>query len=167
MSENIVKTKSFKDLATSLASVVFFVVGISGVMLYFHIFDAGIKELHEILGLVFVGAALLHIIANWRQMKTYFSKKVFIVAALGAILVSVSLIDFSKADKPNPKKIIINSVLQAPIEDAVDLLGSDMATVKTKFQKEGIEFENAISIQEVAKQNITSPFRIVDIILEK
>ncbi len=51
-----------RDIATSSTTVVFFIVGLSGVMLYFKIFDSQVKELHEILGLAFVAAAVLHVL---------------------------------------------------------------------------------------------------------
>ncbi len=159
--------KSFKNIATSLTSVVFLIVGLSGVLLYFHLYESSVKELHEILGLVFVVAALLHIVANWKQMKGYFSKKTFIVVSFSVLLVSVSLVKFENADKPNPKKVLIQAMLQAPLEDAVYLLGSDINSVQTRFEKEGIVYEDAISISEVAKENKTSPFRIVGMILEQ
>ncbi len=65
-----------RDVATSASTVLFLVIGISGLMMFFHFFDNYVKELHEILGVGFVLAVLLHIIANFSSMKKYFSKKI-------------------------------------------------------------------------------------------
>ena len=71
-------TKSQKrDIATSLTSLIFIVIGGTGVLMYFHLFDSYTKELHEIIGLFFVAVVFLHVFFNWNSMRTYFSKKVF------------------------------------------------------------------------------------------
>ena len=50
-----------RDIATSITTLVFLVIGTTGVLMYFHIFDKYTKEMHEIFGLVFVAAVFLHV----------------------------------------------------------------------------------------------------------
>ena len=86
-----------KDIATSLTSLVFLVVGITGVMMYFHLFTSSVKDLHEILGLLFVVAALFHVLVNFKQMKQYFSKKIFLSLAVVVTIISSGFIINSSA----------------------------------------------------------------------
>ena len=155
-----------KNIATSLTSTVFLVIAITGVLMYFHILDQYTKELHEIIGLVFVVASLAHVFYNWNSMKSYFSKKVFLVALGGMFIVSLGFILNAKEGE-NPKTKIINLVLNAPIEKSVSLLGSDINTMEAKLKNAGIKFNNEGSIEEISKNNKTSPFRIIDIITTK
>ena len=71
------KKGTIRDIATSFTTTIFLVIGISGTMMFFHFYDSSVKELHEILGLVFVLVALFHIFYNFKSMKNYFSKNNF------------------------------------------------------------------------------------------
>lgn len=160
--------KNLKTLATSLTTLVFLVVGTSGVFLYFHIFERSVKELHEILGLVFVVAALFHVLFNFKAMKNYFTNKTFLLSTVVVVIISLSfIIPNSTNTAPNPKRVIINSVLNAPIEDAVIVLGSDMDQFELRLQKQGLMLNEEATINQLAKSNGTSPFRLIDIITQQ
>jgi len=76
-------TATKRDIATSATALLFTVIGTTGVLMYFHILDNYTKQMHEILGLAFVVAILLHIMVNFKNMKKYFSKKIFFVLKTG------------------------------------------------------------------------------------
>lgn len=76
------KRPYFRPLATGATALTFAVVATTGVMLFFRLFDAKVKELHEILGLVFAAAAPAHLSLHWKSMRTYFPKRSFL--ALGS-----------------------------------------------------------------------------------
>lgn len=159
--------KNQKTLATSLTALVFLVVGSSGVLLYFHLFERSVKELHETLGLIFVIAALFHVFFNFNAMKHYFKKKIFLISTAIIVVVSASFILANSTEsKVNPKSVIITSVLNAPIEDAVQILGDDMDQFEQKLKAKGIVLKEEASINQLAKSNKTSPFKIIDIITQ-
>lgn len=156
--------KSFKrEIATSFTTFLFLVIGITGVMMFFHILDNYTKDIHEILGLVFVLIVIFHVIYNWNSMKNYFSKKVFSISA--SIVAVVSLIFILNAPTgENPKKIVFNSLMNAPIEKSFALFDEDFENLKSKLLKEGIEIKEEKSLKELAKANNTSPFKIISIV---
>lgn len=157
----------FRDIATSLTTTVFFVVGTTGVLMYFHILDKYTKSMHEILGLAFVVVVFGHIFVNWKAMKNYFSKKMFLSAVFITALVALGFIYNSSTQKgENPKGLILQSVLKAPINISSEVLSVGFEDAKVKLEKAGISI-NGASIDEIAKNNKTSPFRIVSIITEK
>ncbi len=154
-----------RNLATSLTATVFLIVGTTGVLMYFHLLDQYTKSLHEILGLLFVAAALLHIFFNWKAMQGYFGKRVFHFAAAAVIAVTVGFLANASAQSgPNPKDLLIRSVLEAPIDTALQVLKVDSKSAAEKLSAEGITMENAASLSAIAKNNKTSPFRIVAIL---
>jgi hypothetical protein len=160
--------KNLKTIATSLTSLVFLVVGTSGVFLYFHLFERSVKELHEVIGLLFVAAAVFHVIFNFNAMKNYFTKKIFIIASLVIVAISLSFIIPNSTDTtPNPKKYIITSVLNAPIENAIEILGGDMDQLERLLKKESLLFNDEATIRQLAKSNAISPFKLVTMISKK
>ena len=116
------KKGTIRDIATSFTTTTFLVIGISGVMMFFHFFDSSVKELHEILGLAFVVAAVLHVIMNWKSMKNYFSKKIFISAVIIVAVISGIFISVNSSKAENPKKLLMQKVLDASIIDSFKLL---------------------------------------------
>jgi len=159
---------SKKDWATSLTSIVFLVIGITGVMMYFHFLDLYTKEIHEIFGLVFVLVALFHILFNWKSMRNYFSKNIF-KSSFVAILIIVSgfIYSASSLQGTDPKEAIIKSVLHLKIEEVSKILGKDIEKVKYNFQEAKITFVKDKSIIELSNINNVSPFMIIYIMNSK
>ncbi|MGD9653662.1 MAG: DUF4405 domain-containing protein [Sulfuricurvum sp.] len=152
-----------RDVATSFTAVAFTIIAVTGVMMYFHLLDAYTKKLHENLGLFFVAAALLHMYANWGGMKNYFRKSLFHIAIALGTVVSLGFILTAETGK-NPKNYVINSVLNAPIESSFVLFDKDTQKLRAKLDKAGIVIGNSASINDMAKANHTSPFKIITII---
>ncbi|MAD42150.1 MAG: hypothetical protein CL623_07135 [Arcobacter sp.] len=158
-----------RDLATSLTTFLFLVMSITGVLMYFHILDNFTKQMHEIMGLGFVAIVLFHVFYNWKSMKSYFAKKVFLYSAVIIFLISSGFIANSiLTPKSNSsKRVIISSVLSAPLSDSLVLFNSNMDLAKVKLEKAGLKMGNAKTFQEIARENRVNPFKIVGIITEK
>ena len=159
--------KFFKrDLATSFTTFIFIVMATTGVFMFYHILDNYTKEMHKILGLAFVVIVFFHVFFNWKGMRSYFSKKVFLFSG---IVVSVIALGFiANAPKgTNVKKTIIMSVINAPINDSLLVFNSNLENAKQKLEKAGLKIGTATTFQEIAKVNKTSPFNIINIITEK
>jgi len=152
------KKATIKDIATSFTTTIFIVIATTGVMMYFHILDKYTKNLHEIIGLGFVVFAILHVFVNWKSMKSYFSKKIFLLSFIVVGMISVGFI-INTPTGENPKTTIIKSVLTAPIEDAVNILGVDMDLFELRLKIANIKFDNEVSISQIAKVNKISPFK--------
>lgn len=148
-----------RDLATSLTALMFVVIGVTGVLMFFHLFDAQVKKLHEIMGLVFMAAAALHVYFNWKSMRRYFAKPVFVSTSIAAAAVFIA----ASGGGANPKSEIVRVVLAAPLEEAVHVLGGGEDTL-ARLESEGIRVAGATSIQGVAEANGISPFKVVEIV---
>jgi uncharacterized membrane protein len=154
-----------RDIATSLTTLVFLIVGTTGVFMYFHILDKYTKDIHEILGLAFVAVVFFHVLFNWKSMKQYFSKKVFLLSTIFILFVTIGfIVDSATEEGEHPKKTIIVSMLKAPLEDAISILGQDMDIVTIRLNEKGIKIENEASLKELAKNNDIPPFELVSII---
>ena len=156
----------YKTFATSLTTFAFIVMGTTGVLMYFHLFDNQTKELHEILGLAFVAIVFFHVFFNWKLMKKYFSKKIFYFSATIISIISLGFI-LNAPSGPNVKRIVINSVLEKPIEKTAILFVDNFEIAKKKFEDAGLHIESGKSLKELAMINQTSPFKLLDVILKK
>lgn len=152
-----------REYATSLTAVTFLLIAVSGVMMYFHLLDNYVKEMHEIVGLIFVGAVVLHLVANWGAMKNYFPKGVFRAMAAAMVVVAIGFVATAESGK-NAKGQIIEAVFKAPIEQSFPLLGNDVAAGTEKLAKAGIQINQAKTIEEIAQANHKPPFAIVGVL---
>lgn len=156
-----------KILATSLTTALFLVIGISGIMMFFHFFDSNVKELHEILGLAFIGAVIFHLFYNWKSMKSYFNKKTFFISLVLTAIISFGFVLQSGQEGENPKRVIINSILNAPIEKSFSILNLEYNTAIKKLENKSIFISENSSIETIAKENQMSPFKIISILTKK
>jgi len=155
-----------RDLATSFTAFLFLVMGTTGVLMYFKILDNYTKEMHEILGLFFVLVIFFHVFFNWKAMKSYFSKKTFLISGIIVLLTALTFILNASTQKANPKSLLINSVLNAPLENSFILFSKDINISKERLEKAGLKIDNVNSLNELAKLNNTSPFKIISILSE-
>ena len=152
-----------RSLATSLTTFLFLVMGTTGVLMFFHLFDNYTKELHEILGLAFVFIVFIHVLFNWKSMKTYFSKTVFKLSFALVTVISLGFI-LSSSDDTNPKRHIINSLLSAPLEKSLAIFSNDKDEAIMKLENAGLNINGAKTIRDLGIINSTSPFKIVNIL---
>lgn len=162
--------KILKELSTSLTSLIFAVIAITGVLMFFHVFDNYTKKLHEIIGLGFVMVVFLHVFSNWTLMKKYFTKKIFLILLVCVSSFSVFFsLNSQKSPKTNQKmltKEIINTAFSSPINKTLDLLNISTQNAKEKLQTKNIKLDEFSSINQLAKDNKVSPFDIFDIIVK-
>lgn len=156
-----------RDFATSFSVALFLIVGVSGVLMFFHLFDKYTKNLHEILGLLFVAIIFAHIWVNWKSMRGYFTKKIFALALFLTFLVTLGFVVDSDSKGENPKIVILHSMLKAPMESSLKVLGIDEKVALLKLQESGVSLDKKESIDIIAKYNNRSPFEIVSIMINQ
>jgi len=157
--------KTLKLIATSYTAIVFIVIALSGIMMYFKIMDSYVKTLHEDIGLFFVIAVLLHVAANWKTMKSYFNKRIFIIACILITCVSTLYIFQSNSKKGgHPGKAATNKLLNASLEISLPVFNIKYNNAVKILEQNGLKVENAKSLSEIAKTNDTHPFRILGIL---
>ena len=163
--KRVVHSSKFRFYATSLTTTLFFVVGLSGVFIYFHLFDGYLKSLHEVFGLGFFVVVIGHTIAHFRSIKNYFNNRVFLVLSVITLLFSSVYIYNNSVGGENPKIVLIKKSLNGPLEITLGLFG-DRDTLVAKLAKNDIEIGSGKTLLEVAKINGVSPFKIVEILNE-
>lgn len=154
-----------RNYVTPFISLVFVVVGISGLMMVFHLFDGYTEVVHEILGLFFIVCAIFHIILNWKALKIHFKKGVFIPTMLGVFTISVSLIISEKLYPPIDLQIM-DRIVKAPVKDAFRALNINYEEATQRLKKKGISVENSQAFEDLWKNKEEDAEEIIDILLE-
>ncbi|MEZ4320758.1 MAG: DUF4405 domain-containing protein [Myxococcota bacterium] len=92
---------SLRAYATPLATATASVVGGSGVLMFFHLFERQVKELHEWFGIVAVAAVLLHVVRNWSAFTVYFVRgRAMAVSLAAGGLVALAFLGASLMEDP-------------------------------------------------------------------
>ena len=85
------KTNARTSLHPSLI-LTFIVVGLTGILLLFHIDVRGIKHLHEWMSVVFLILCIVHLSLNWKAFLVHFKKGPVALSVIGIALLTVLLL---------------------------------------------------------------------------
>lgn len=154
-----------RNYVTPFISLVFLVVGLSGMLMFFHLFDGYTEVVHEFLGVFFVVCAVFHIILNWKALKIHFKKAVFLPALLGVITITSLLVVMERLYPPVDLQIM-NRIVKAPVRDAFKALNINYDEANIKLKARGIGIENAQSLEDLWKLNNADAEVIIDLLLE-
>lgn len=156
--------KQSRNYITPFISLVFLVVGITGLLMLFHLFDGYTEVVHEILGLFFVACAVFHIVLNWKALRIHFKKAVFLPASFGVLALSGFLVVMEWMHPPVDLQIM-NRLVRAPVEDAFRALNVDHHDAWRKLRGKGVSLENARVFEDLWKHSDTGAEEIIDLLL--
>ncbi len=154
-----------RSFVTPYIVFLFLVIGLSGILMFFHLFDDYTRVLHELLGLTFVLFSILHIIINWTSLKGHFKKKIFYVSGLVVLLISIGLIIIGKVNG-NHEQVIIDKILKAPISSSFIVLNVDYNDAEIILKKNNIKIGDSKTIEEICIRNQKSPNEIIELIVK-
>lgn len=157
--------KLSRSFITPLITIIFLVVALSGLLMFFHIFDGYTEVVHEILGVIFVVLLVLHVILNWKALKIHFKKRVFILSTIVVAVISILLV-IQQQKSPKFDTILIERITNAPIEDVLKVLQVDSIVVVKRLEENGISFIEGASMEEIWINNKVSPKKLFDLIIE-
>lgn len=157
--------KLSRNYITPFISLIFLVVGLSGLLMFFHLFDGYTEVVHEFLGVFFVVCAIFHIILNWKALKLHFKKGVFVPTSLAVLLISVIFI-VQQYFKPKVDTMLLDKIIKAPINDVFKVLNVDSAEVDKRLEVNGMTIKGAKTIEEIWINNDTDPEVVIDLIVE-
>jgi len=152
-----------RNYITPFLTFIFLVIGSSGILMYLHVFDGYIEVVHEYLGLAFVAFAIFHITINWRGLKSYFGKKIFIPAGVAILVISLGFIVLERMYVPIDI-VIIEKILKAPVSDSFKVLDIDYSDASRTLEKNGILIGESKTIEEICINNQVSPKDVIELI---
>jgi len=154
-----------RNYVTPFISLIFFVVGISGILIFFHLFDGYTEVVHEFFGLFFFICAIFHILLNWKALKIHFKKGVFFPAALALAVISFLFI-VEQQSSPKVDTILLERISKAPIADVFKALQVDSLGAVKRLEANGIAIEGAATLEELWMNNDTNIMEVFDLITD-
>lgn len=154
-----------RKYVTPFILLIFLVVGLSGLLMFFHFFDGYTEVVHEFLALFFVVCAVFHIILNWKALRIHFKKAVFLPVALGITLISTLFI-FQQHFNPKVDTILLERIIKAPISDVFKVLQVDYPEAIKKLEEKGISVDGARTMEDIWINNNSDAEEVFDLITE-
>jgi hypothetical protein len=154
-----------RNYVTPFIALIFLVLAITGLFMYFHLFDGYTEVAHEMMGLGFVAAATFHILVNWKSLKTHFGKKVFLPAALAVFAISSGFIISGRLHTP-VDQVLQDKLIKAPLADSFKVLGVNYTEASQKLKKHGLSIAGSNTLEDIWRKNEADPEEVVAWILE-
>lgn len=132
-----------RKVITPITGALSLVIGISGVMLFFHFAEGLVKGVHEWLGMAFAAVMLLHLAINWKAFKHHFSKPTAwvgtgMVSALSVMFLVASL---SGTPHENPTRSIMRLIETTAVSDLAPVFKINQSDLIQKLDQAGVEIE--------------------------
>jgi len=151
--------------ATQSTSAVGLIVGITGLILFFHLARGPVESAHEWLGLLFVAIALLHVVRHRRSFAAMLRERrqqvLFALAALGfaAFLLAPS-------NGPDPRHRLIGLAMEAPLTRLAPLAGIVPEEAQRRLTSAGIVVTHSgQSLAGIAAINHVEPGKVLALVL--
>lgn len=150
---------SWRRHVTAATTGIFAVVGVSGVMMFFHVGEAQVKSMHEWLGLAFVAVTAFHVWRNWPSFASMLGRRgthvLFVIALLAAGgFVGASL---GGGGGPrgggNPMRQILMAAENAPLTNLAPLLGVSDQVLMRRLTQAGVPVADpSLSLRQIASR---------------
>lgn len=134
---------NIRPWATPLAAGALLISAVTGLLLFFEFEKGLVKPVHEWLGWLLVGGALLHIAANWKAFTGYFSKRLAVVIfGVCALFTAASAMPFPGNDEHENEKRVARASAKAlessSLETVALVAGKGPDELIAALRKEGI-----------------------------
>ncbi len=156
--------------ATQLTIATFFVVGATGLLIFFHIGDKYLKSAHEWLSLAFMLAAVLHVARHWKGfMNLLRSKRAWALSGTAALALGAFMLSASLGSSPggNPMKAMVDVTAKAPLESLAPMMGVEPGQLVQRLEAGGVRVASPSQpLEEIARNQGKDLARLYALILK-
>lgn len=154
-----------RKYVTPFISLLFVVLAITGIFMLFHLFDGYTEVAHELIGIGFVLAAILHIILNWKGLKVHFMKQVFMPATIAVTALTLTFVYLERKQLPLDI-VIIDKTFKAPLKESCKILNIDYLIAIKKLEEKGYKISDVKTLEDIWKKNETDPQEVIELLME-
>lgn len=128
-----------REWATPLTIGAFFLMGVTGVLMFFHLESGRGKAAHEWLGWLFIAGVALHVTVNFTAFRRHFTQGPgpgrWVVAGFVVLTAAMLLAPAEKDD--NPVRRAADAVMIAPPAEVAPLAHKDAAVLLADLRAAG------------------------------
>ncbi len=131
-------------------------VAITGLLMFF-VTEEPFKFAHEVVGIGFAVAIVLHILSNWRPFLRYFSKHLAVcVIALGWLIGIGLVVRTAVLDVGEPDGRVVERIEQTSIHLLAPVIGLEVNELVEQLKEEGFVVDNPqMTIEQLADKHTT------------
>ena len=140
--------KSLRIWATPLTVGSFLIMGVTGILMFFHV-DSGLNGfIHEWAGWAMVVGVGAHLAMNWRAFSTYFKRPLAKgIMGLGAVLLALSFVPVEGGG--SPVQSVMQAVAQSDVQTVIALSGQELDTGLALLAEAGIAAQADAQMQDI------------------
>lgn len=165
------KTSSsfLRTYATAMTAVLFLVAAVTGVLMFFHVGGHTLTGMHEWLGMVFVAAALLHVVRNRGGfVKLAKAPRTWVLAGLVAIAAAGFLNAAQSQEGGSPVTALVRATGSAPLSALAPALNLPVEEMIARLEKAGIAVAGPDqSLKAMAATQGADTFQLLSVVLRK
>ena len=137
-------------------------VALTGLIMFFIQTDP-FRFAHELVGICFAVAILLHIMSNWRPFKRYFSQLRAVSIIALALVIGMSLVTISAfRDAEDAEEIVIDRIEQVPIRLLAPVVEMEVNDLVAQLKADGFVVEDPqMSVEQLAEKHNTDTEEIL------
>jgi hypothetical protein len=155
--------RRYSTPGTAILSVV---VGVTGVILFFHLAKGAAETIHEWLGMAFIVLAALHVVRHRGSFAQMLKQRHTQILA-GAVALGIAAFVALVPPKPgNPMIRLARAAERAPISQLAPVIGSNAEDVLAKLGQAGITAHAHDTLAGLASANHTETARLVSVIMQ-
>jgi len=149
----MINSTQHRTMLSPLVLTTFLVVGISGVLLAFHVKTGGVKALHEWIGYAFMAAGILHLAVNWRTFASYVRQRASLMAITAGLVISLFTL-YAGASLSPPKSHPLIQVFDQDRNGELD--ADEIADATITLQKMDNNRDGSVSLSELMADSARS-----------
>lgn len=142
--------------ATPVTMGAFFVMVVTGGLMFFHL-DSGLnKAAHEWLGWLLVAAVVAHGMANWLSLKRHLvaSRRAQVILAASVLVLACSFVALGGGEAAPPPLLTLQAVIRAPLNTVLPLTGKTLAQARSDLAAAGLTLRDGEqSLQDLSGGN--------------
>lgn len=158
------ESSSWSRASTPVAGAVFVVSATTGVLLFFHLGERLIKDLHEWVGVAFVAAAILHVLRNRHALAAHARRPTLWVALAAALVTAAAFVVpglSAREGGGEGTRRLMQALMSAPLDEVAPILDTTPGALTHQLTSAGFTVAGAsTSLREVARASGRSPQEI-------
>ncbi|MEI7934193.1 MAG: DUF4405 domain-containing protein [Chlorobiaceae bacterium] len=150
---------TIKSWATPLAIGAFSISAVTGLLIFFDIEIGLVEPVHKWLSWLLVGGVTLHVVANWKQLTGYFSKKPALAIIATALIITIaSVLPIFGEREENPGKIAAYALASSSLEVVAQVVKTTPGVLVEQLGKKGIVVRDpSATVEQIASSNRKHP----------
>ncbi|EME69647.1 hypothetical protein H261_12506 [Paramagnetospirillum caucaseum] len=149
---------ALRRYATPGTAILSVVVGITGVILFFHLAKGPVEAIHEWLGMAFAAVAVLHVVRHRGSFAQMLRQRHMQVLAGVTVLGIAAFVALVPPKPPgNPLIRLARAAERAPIAQLAPVIGSSTDEVLARLKRAGITAEPGDTVATLASVHHRQP----------